>query len=451
MELLAALSRVFMPVFAFALIWPCSVVTLLVFVQYRRVARMEEKLFGRRINNVWTQAAVSLGLGIIGGFFASTLLLLMGLSLEQIGLAFIWPVAILLFLIHPRFLCFSYAGGIIASAVLLLRALLPHFPGLAGYRLTTSLLEIHIPAVLVLVALLHLIEALLIYIGGHWGSSPLYLKRPGGEVVGGFSLQRFWPLPLVALLVAVVLQAESAGVSMPEWWPVIKSTLQPGAGETLQYLAIPVAAGLGYADLALSSTPRRKSIASSRHLAVYSLVLFGLAVAAEYFPQFTLPGVLTAPLGHELLIFYSNRREFSREPLYRSAVQGVRLLMVIPGSAAARAGLREGDDILKVNGMPVLDQRDLLDKIAASYFMVLLEGTRGSGSFTAVLNKKHAVETVSPPRLPDSPSPARPPRPPLHRGADLGLIPVPSPASSIYVVTRRPAPLGWLRRLPGRK
>jgi len=78
---------------------------------------------------------------------AGAIMLLLGLSLSQIGLLYIWPVALLLLLLHPRFLCFSYAGGIVALAVLVLRyILLPFFPALAEQALVAPLLEIHIPA-----------------------------------------------------------------------------------------------------------------------------------------------------------------------------------------------------------------------------------------------------------------------------------------------------------------
>lgn len=446
------LGRIFIFTFILNLVSPVFwLVVFLVFLQYRRVAGMERRLFGRPVNNVATQVLASLGLGLLGGFLASILMVFMGLSLEQIGLYFIWPVALLLLLIHPRFLCFAYAGGIVAVNVMLFRFVVRFYPALADYRVVDSLLKIHIPALLVLIGLLHLMEAMLIYIGGHWGSSPLYYKRPGGEVVGGFSLQRFWPLPLVALLVTIVLQTDSAGVSMPQWWPVIKSTIQPDLGQTLQYMAIPVAAGLGYGDLALSSTPREKSIVSARYLALYSAVLLGMAVTAEFYPLVTLPAVLLAPLGHELLIVYGNRREFSREPRYLSTPGRVRLMVVLPDTAAARAGLGEGDIILKVNGTPVQNQQELIQKIEDSYFMVLLEGTRGGADFSTVLKKggsgaQTARSTFNPETTPAAPGASF-----LHRGAGLGLIMAPSSRSSVYVETKSTSTvMGWLRRLTGR-
>ncbi|MCJ7806426.1 MAG: PDZ domain-containing protein, partial [Clostridia bacterium] len=266
MQLLVEISQIFMTTFMLAMFMPIFWIVLsLVYMQYRRQAATEEKLFGRIINRVGRQMLLSIGLGVLGGFAASVILIFMGLSLEQIGLYFIWPVALLLLLVNPRYLCFSYAGGIVAVVALVARhVVVPLFPVVTQYTVVEALLKIHIPALLVLIGLLHLIEALLIYVGGHWGSSPIYLKSTGGEVIGAFSLQQFWPMPLVALMIALVAQTEIVGVNMPEWWPILQSTLQPGDGQSLQYMVIPVAAGLGYADMALSSTPRERSAFSAR-------------------------------------------------------------------------------------------------------------------------------------------------------------------------------------------
>ncbi|MBS3943446.1 MAG: PDZ domain-containing protein [Dethiobacter sp.] len=449
MNMLTELMQIFIYVFLAALVNPVFwMVVLLIYLQYRRIAGMERRLFGRAINKVRQQVVTSVAFGALGGFLVSAVLLLLGLSLEQIGLYFIWPVVILLLLIHPRFLCFAYAGGIIGTAVLVVRLAASIYPALATYSVIAALLKIHLPALLLLIGLLHLVESLLIRLEGHKGFTPLYYKKSDeGEVIGGFSMQRFWPMPLVALMVSVVLQADIAGVSMPEWWPLLKSTVQPGAGETLQYMAVPVVAGLGYADLALSSTPREKSLFSAQALALYSLALLSVALAAVFYPLFAIPGVLLAPLGHEWLIHYSNKLELSRSPLYRDDSRGAQVMMVLPGTAADRAGLKQGDIIQTVNGFPVSGFQEMLARIEDSYFMVLLEGLRGEKVFSVVFNRKIFEPTKDKEHLlPASPMPS-PIYAGLHRAANLGLIMAPSRQSLVYVETRRISLLWWLRGL----
>lgn len=451
MQLFFEISQIFMTSFLTALFMPIFwIVLFLVYLQYRRQVATEEKLFGRTINKIGRQMFLSIGLGVIGGLAASAVLVFLGLSLEQIGLYFIWPVALLLLLVNPRYLCFSYAGGIVAAMVLFSRYVLVEvFPGLTQYQVIESLLRIHIPALLVLIGLLHLIEALLIYVGGHWGSSPIYLKKESGKVVGAFALQRFWPIPLVALLVSIVAHTEIVGVSMPEWWPILQSTIQPGLGQSLQYAVIPVAAGLGYADMAMSSTPRERSAFSAKCLALYSIALLFIAIGSEYMSWLIFPGVLFAPLGHEMLILYGNKKEESRLLRYRQADSGVALMMVLPGTAAHEAGLSDDDLIHKVNGQAVLNSRDLMEKIEESYFMVLLEGMREDKPFSLILKKQPREETGIRDSF-QSGLVTRSSYSLLHRCADLGLIPVPAPDSPVYLEMRKPDLPGKLRRLKDR-
>ncbi len=442
------IGQIFLTTFMLALVMPIFwIVLFLVFMQYRRLAATEEKLFGRPISGVGKQILLSVVLGALGGFAASAILIFLGLSLEQIGLYFIWPVALLLLLFNPRYLCFSYAGGIVALAVLIGRYLvLPLFPNLEQNFIFESLLMIHIPALLVLIGLLHLVEALLIYVGGHWGSSPIYLKKSGGEVVGAFTLQRFWPIPLVALLVTIVAQTEIVGVSMPDWWPILESNLKPGDNQSLQYMIIPIAAGLGYADMALSSTPRERTAFSAKWLAGYSVILLVIAVGSEFISWLVLPGVLFAPIGHELLILYGKKQEENKAPRYRMPEEGVPIMKVLPNSPAADAGLHDDDLVLKVNGNPVKDNREMVEKIEDSYFLVLLDGPREEKPFSVILRKstreKTAPEDSFQSRLYAQSSYSL-----LHRSADLGIIPVPAPDSPVYMEVRQPDPMGRFRKL----
>ncbi|MDW7739167.1 MAG: PDZ domain-containing protein [Bacillota bacterium] len=451
MEVLLEISRVFMLTYALAFVMPIFwIVLFLVYLQYRRQLLTEKKLFGRAINNLGKQMLTSVGLGAVGGIAASIVLVFLGLSLEQIGLYFIWPVALLLLLLNPRYLCFSYAGGIVALLVLFTRYILTDlFPGLSENLMVEALLKIHIPALLVLIGLLHLIEAFLIYFGAHQGSSPVYLKQESGGVIGAYLLQRFWPIPLVGLLVSVVLQSEIVGVSMPDWWPILQSTIQPGEGQSLQYMVIPVAAGLGYADIAISSSPRERSRFSAKWLAAYSIVLLIIAIASEYYPSLIIIGVILAPVGHEILIIYGKKREEKRPSYYQFTPHGVQLMTVLPGSSAMEAGLQEGDKITGINNMEVNSTRELMTKIDESYFMVFVEGIRDGSHFSVILKKEAGTRTDTGRIYNDQMRPASSSLL-LHRCVELGVIPVPEPDSPVYLEARKPDTLGWIRKIKKR-
>lgn len=339
-----------------------SVVMLLVLTQYRRQARMEEHLFGAPFSRPLRQTMTSLGFGLLGGIIASILMVTMGIPLsESLGLVYVWPVVLTLMLIRPRFMCFAYGGGVVGLASLMLRVLAQVFPALGGIGLFAGLMAVDISALMALVGLLHLTESFLIYVSGHINAGPVIIQNPRGELVGGFMLQRFWPLPMAALFAEIVLESGIAdgGIGMPDWWPLLQPAAQPGPGMIVLFSLLPIVAALGYSDLAVSTSPRQKSRISARNLSVYSLALLALSILAGQWRFLELLPVLFAPLGHEFLIQAGNHREWAGRPLLAPSPRGIKLLAVLPGSPAQEKGLTTGWIIAKVNGLDVDNSRQL--------------------------------------------------------------------------------------------
>lgn len=337
-------------------------VVFITVMQYRRTVNMEKKLFGQAVNNIWRFTLSSILYGLLGGLFGSVILLLVGLSLDNIGIVYLWPVAIFLFLFNPRFLCFAYAGGIIAVFSLFLRSLLPAYPVLGESKVLAGIMEIHLPSLLALVGILHLTESLLIYLSGHRGASPIYLKTSGGEIVGGYCLQRFWPLPLIGLWALTAVETSQmfvGAIPMPEWWPLLGTVMNLGGNENIVYLMFPIVAGLGYSDMALSSNPAAKRKKTARNLAFYSILLSAAAITAVFVPAMILPAAFLAPLGHEFVIRQGNKEEYSRPPLFSSErVAGLQVLAVLPQTPAEKAGLQSGDTIVEINGLEIHSELD---------------------------------------------------------------------------------------------
>ncbi len=355
------------------------IILLVIYFQYRRLAATEKRLFGRSRTEVFRQVFNSVIYGAVAGFVASTLLLFLGVSLTDLGILYILPLAFLLLLFKMRFLCFAYAGGLVA----LLSSLLNLFP-VVGSLLENTFLEgllyIHVPGLLSLIAVLHLIESVLIRFSGHLNPSPVYLKTPEGQIVGGFSLQVFWPLPLVGLILAAALQLPATGetLAMPDWWPLLGIADFRLAEEGLVFIMLPLVAWLGYGDIAVSSSPREKTRFSSRILAIYSLTLMGLALLATHFSWLIFPAALFSPLGHELLIRQGNRREFNGKYLFAPAEKGVKVLAVFPGTPAATF-LESGDIILSITEKEVNDIPSLWAAIYDYYPFVHFEVLKTDG------------------------------------------------------------------------
>lgn len=318
------------------------VIFLMIYRQYKRIKIMEVKMFALTRSSPFKETILSLGYGILGGILASILFVILGITLSGTGIIVLWLVAILLAFIHPRLLCFSYSAGLVG--------LLNIFFGIP---------EFDIPSIMGLVAILHLIEAILIYFNGAKNPSPIYMKHSSGKVVGGFSLHRFWPVPFIAVIAAIGFQSSLAGsVSMPDWWPLLMPNLKIDPEYVLLFTFLPVMAGLGYSDLALTSTPAKKANWTALHLAVYSLVLLGLSILANKFRNLVILPTLFAPLAHEWVIRQGLRRENELKPLFTSS-EGVMVLDVYPNSPAEQMGLQTGDVILKINGVSVSNPQQL--------------------------------------------------------------------------------------------
>ena len=380
------------------------VVVLIIAIQYNRMERIRESFFGVKTGRAGTDTLVALGFGLLGGLAGSIVLIFVGLTISG-ELYYLWPVAVLLMLVDMRFLCFAYAGGILALSNLLLG-----FP------------QINVPQIIALVAILHMVESFLILASGHLGAVPAYIKVSGGQIVGGFTLQKFWPIPIVALYVAVTGTVERA-VDMPAWWPLIKPGV-PGDPQSLSFVLLSVVAGLGYGDIAIARSPVEKSRLSSFYLGIYSVILLVLAVLAGQNRIMALVAAIFSPLGHEVVIYIGRRIEFRGKPLYVPPEKGIRVLDVVPDGPAWKAGLRSGDIIYSINGKKLADRGEFYQWLQDHPLPLVVDFfSRAAGVY------KFGIM--------HSPGPGKP----------WGVVPVPEGVEAGYVKLQTTGFLGrWLRR-----
>ncbi len=322
-------------------------IMVLVYSQYKRALRLEYHVFGRLRDTPLALTMQALGYGLLGGLVATILFVVLGLSLSGAGIIYIFLLAVLLAMLHPRYMCFSYAGGLVSLAHLLFG-----FP------------EVHVPVIMALVAVLHLVEALLIRLQGHRLATPVYVKHTNGSVVGGFLMQKFWPLPFVALMAVVMLESamDFHTLPMPDWWPLMRPAMPVPGGHSMVFFLIPVVAVLGYGDMAVTSSPQAKARLSALYLTVFSFVLLVLALAATRYPWMAWTAALFAPIGHEWVIHRGQRREQERPPVFTTE-HGLMVLDVHPYTPAAKMELRPGDVIQSINGSAVNNPKELLEQI----------------------------------------------------------------------------------------
>ncbi|HHV34116.1 MAG TPA: PDZ domain-containing protein [Syntrophomonadaceae bacterium] len=343
-------------------------VVLLVWMQYRRMLKTKEAIYGLQ-DSPLRVSLIALVYGIIGGILGSFLMIVFGVTINGVGVAWLWIIALVLMLISPRLLCFSYAGGILAIISLVF-----------GYP------QVNVPGLMGLVAVLHLVESILILLSGHQDPLPVYVRNPAGRVVGAFNLQKFWPIPLAVMMILLGAdQVPGELMKMPEWWPLIRPW-DIASDQEAMYHILPVVAALGYGELAITCLPRERTKRSASHLAGYSVILLGLAVVASHNPQLAIFPALFSALGHELVVFLGRREELQGRPRFVPPSTGVMVLDVIKGSPAHLAGIRSGDVIHSVGGQPVNSRYELswvLDFMGSS-FMLELSNETGETRFVRV-------------------------------------------------------------------
>jgi len=386
---------------------------LIVLLLYRKMTKTSIYLFGTPGESPWRLTLLTAFFGILGGFLGSCLLIFVGISVHEIGGIYLLFTALLLMLIQQRFLCFAYAGGVLSIC-----SLVVGFP------------QLSVPHVMALVAILHLVEALLIYLTGSIYALPIYVATKDGKVVGGYNLQKFWPVPLVLLFAGVYPdpQIVKGVMSMPDWWPLLQPQFSALEGEIV-YSLIAIPAVLGYGDIAVSASPQEKTRVAAWELAGYGILLLLLAVCASYYPLLAYPAALFGPLGHEFVIYLGQKREAGREPLFIQQPRGVKLLYVRRRSPLAKAGVKAGDILLTINGMAVNENKEI-KAIKAG----LPEGLRKVElEYLAVATGKQLKVSVE-----------------FHdKENSRGYIPVPSWHTSAYLqVATSVSPLkNWWRRL----
>ncbi len=341
-DLIMLILQSIVMVFVSPLFW---VVLILIYNQYKKACLLEKQMLGKEKHSPWERMLSSIMAGLVGGIMGSIVMVVIGVTLDGTGIKYVWIMAIILMLINPRYMCFAYGGGIIS-----LISLAFGFP------------KVDVPALMAIVAILHLVESVLIFLNGSKQSVPVFMKHKTHGVVGAFNLIRFWPIPIIIMTVVMgQLQHPPGSVLMPDWWPLLRPMDIMGSTEDAMFLMLPVVAALGYSDIAIVETPERKSRHSSINLLAYSVVLLGLSVTSSYFSPLQWLAAIFGPAFHELLIITGRRKQIKGDPIFAASDDGLRVLDVFEGGPGDRLGLLPGDVITGINGIKITNEENLSD------------------------------------------------------------------------------------------
>lgn len=380
-------------------------ITLLIisilFIQYRNNMIIQRQMYGGRIRTKLKDlVATSILAGILAGLGGSILITVLGITfLKLSGLITVLVFSIILmFFINPRFVCLSYSGGILSIISLVLNGLVSN--GIFDKHNNVVIflqdkLSFDVSALMIIIAIMHLIEAILMFVDGHRGAVPVFMKHRG-KIVGGFVMQRMWIIPILFFILASGSQIDGQSVATPSWWPLFGPDMSRQMLRNSIFGAIPLLAMLGYSDFSIATPVIQKVRRSSRQLICYSIILLILALLSYKIYILKYIAAIFAVIGHEALIIFERYKESTGAPIWGYAEDGVIVVDTIPNSHAERIGIKSGDKLVSINNKPVKSIEDILNVLSEylNYIWIDVVNFKGEKRIIEFPNYKENVKEL---------------------------------------------------------
>lgn len=364
---------------AYAIVDPVHVLILVIlgimfYMKNRRISIMQKMTVGESLNSPLELTLSQLVLGIVAGAIGSIILSSLGVIFnENSGIEFIFIVSLFLLFIKKRFICFSYSGAVLGLVSLIL-GLITSVTGSQAY------LSIDIVALMTFVGVLHIVEAFLVMVDGSRGAVPVFSNKDG-KIVGGFSLNRYWAMP-IAILIGFSTQVSGSlggNIPTPSWWPIINTPEIISLLGMAAIACVPLYGIIGYNAVTFTKTKGKKSIHSGMLILIYGILLCLVSQIAYLGIIGQLIVIVYAPLAHELMLKIQKKLETKGKFIYVSDDEGIAVLEVAPSSPSFAVGIRSGDKILEINNKKVLSEVDIFNSVKDSSINITIKVKKISG------------------------------------------------------------------------
>ncbi|PRR80595.1 Cell division topological determinant MinJ [Clostridium liquoris] len=373
---------------AFALTDPYSVFFLVIlsvflYIQNRKTSAMQKMIIGEQINSPFELTISQLVMGILAGTFGSIIMSYFGVVFYQnSAIEILFLISIFLMAFNTRFICFSYSGAILGG-LSIVNTIIASIYGTKEIQL----FKFDITSLMTMIAVLHFVEGLLVITDGSRGTVPVFSKRED-KIIGGFIMKRYWALPIALFIILNSNYTVNMGdvVQMPNWWPIIHSTIPSDIFKKAVVMLVPFYGVLGYSSVTFTKTKRAKVRESGLLIIVYSIVLFFLAQLCYINIYYKILVVLFAPLAHEGIIYLQRYGELNREPLYVSE-DGMKVLEVAPDSPADHMEIKSGDSLMAINDTEIETEDDILEMISNTPGDIILKMEKTNGVIKEVVYK----------------------------------------------------------------
>jgi hypothetical protein len=374
------------------------IAVFLLFIQCKKLEKIQKVMYlGKPKYKVFDMFMSSLLFGIIAGLISSIIITVFGVtSYNSKGIEYLLLLSLMLMMINPRYVCLSYSGGILGIISLINSYLVENGFVNKDYGFFAFIynhINLDVTALMAIVAIMHLIEAMLVYIDGDTIAIPIYIKKED-KVVGGFIMQRFWLVPAIFYVIATNINISGELFQTPNWWPIIRPDLPANILEKAIVAAAPIFIILGYGDFTVAQTPKEKVKKSSKGLLLFSFSLLVLSFISSKVYYFKYIAVLFAPICHELLIAHEKHFENKCEPIYTYKNDGVLVFDTLSDSPAEKMNINSGDKIISINNTKVLNLGDVEEILNGKppYIWVELIDHKGKKKVSEFKDYKNGVE-----------------------------------------------------------
>lgn len=272
--------------------------------------------------------------GLLTGFFGGILTVCLGIYIEPEGLQSFLIVMVILALFNHRFINPSYAGGLTCL-----------------YSLIFNYDKIHIPSMLVFIAVVQIIESIFLYLTRKQDNIPIFIQHKG-IITGAFIKQKYYAVPFIFLSLSIAPFSLLINEITLKWGTLFKNDIAQLSAGTAFFLVGAISV-TNYSSVSISTPPEEKCRNDSVRYLVGSLILFIVAFFSSKVEVLKWIGTFFVLLYRETIYRYGLYMERKRQPLYTAVQRGVRILEIIPGGPADKMKMKRGEVILNINGRPV--------------------------------------------------------------------------------------------------
>lgn len=362
-----------------AVIEPLHLVMLLVFgiifyFKNVKIVSIQKMTLGEGLNTPLELTLSQIVLGILAGAIGSIILSVLGVTFsENSGIEFIFMISILSLFYKKKYISYAYSAAILGAIGIALKFI----SNITDMKL---FLNIDILSLMTFVGVIYILEGILIIFDGSRGSIPVFTKKDD-KIVGGFSFNRYWPIPVAILMVFnnSIAGEDSIYSNITSWWPIINNKSIVPLLATVMIASIPLYGIMGYSNVTFTQEKKTKSLRCGIAILIYgiSVSLVGQLAGINILGQII--AIIYELLAFEVIMRYEYRIEKKGQSLYVSDDEGIMVLEVTPNSPAYEVGIKRGDKIIEINGQNIKSEGDIFKAARESILKIPIKVKNNSG------------------------------------------------------------------------